>query len=335
MNKYETKKNGGEKMKKIIFSLGFVLVSGCFLLLAPNGASAAAKTWDLTGSYTLDFTCVSGCSGVYSHTMNVTDENLFKGTFTGNGHYNTDASYTWNLNGSVDNNDVKFNIVYTGSNSGYKVDATGSISKKGILSGTASSSDGQTFTWITSSGKAKKVNVTLKWRQKLQSENCDAVGKPIINVVQKVIGDADSGEGGNYWAFDKYLRHIQVWNTPASGTYCAIVVYNGSYTTIPGQKSPGNTGVISKKSGGSMNGGRIATIKGDLLDPTAWPKKGMVGSYDYGCDENGVCPGVFKWADRYFQSGYTNTDTWWGWIYRGGHHGMWINSADGNFGDIK
>jgi len=179
------------------------------------------------------------------------------------------------------------------------------------------------------------TKISLKWQKELKPENCNAVGKPIVNVLQKVSKDADSGIAGNYWAFDNYTRHIRVWNTPTEGAYCTIVKYEGVYSTIPGQKSPGNTAIISKKSCGSMQGGYIGTIKGNLLDPTLWQKKGFVGKYDYNCDVNGVCPGRVSWMDQYFQGGYGFDYIWWGWIYRGDHHGTWVNAQEGNMGDIK
>jgi hypothetical protein len=201
------------------------------------------------------------------------------------------------------------------------------------------------FLLIIPSGAQASNKVSLDWRSELQPENCNAIGKPIINVVQKVSGDADSGLGG-FWAYDKYSRHIRVWKTSTEGTYCTIVKYLGIYTTIPGQNSPGNTGVISKKSIGSMQGGYIGTINGNLSDPTLWPKKGFVGKYDYNCDVNNFCPGKFSWMDKYFQTDYGFNYIWWGWIYRGGHHGVWVNACSlleipgnsacvGNSGDIK
>src|SRR5581483_5087317 len=43
---------------------------------------------------------------------------------------------------------------------------------------------------------------------------CDQSGSPVVNVVQKVKNDVDSGFGG-YWATDEYSRTIKLWPRPA------------------------------------------------------------------------------------------------------------------------
>ncbi len=50
---------------------------------------------------------------------------------------------------------VEFNVLYTGINAGYYVDATGVINNDGTLAGTAISSSGQTFTFASSSSCAR------------------------------------------------------------------------------------------------------------------------------------------------------------------------------------
>lgn len=167
---------------------------------------------------------------------------------------------------------------------------------------------------------------------------------PVINVVQKVQNDADSGEGGNYWAFDYYTRHIKVWQTATgekSNTYCAIVTYDGQFYTVPGQVGPGNrpSGALINTAtnapvNGEMSGGRRVTITGTLLGSPAWPTNGSVGTTNYKCDITGNCLGIISWPGQYFNSNYLYNEDWWGWMYNGGSHGTWVNSSDGNSGNI-
>ncbi len=170
--------------------------------------------------------------------------------------------------------------------------------------------------------------------QELSAARCDSTGAPVINVVQKVVGDVDSGEAGNYWAFDSFARHIQVWDQ-GGGAYCAIVQYDGKFDAQAGETSPGAGDVLDGDEDGTFHGGYRAIITGDLLDSPTWKTRGSVGTFDYGCDLAGNCPGYVSWIDQYFEPGSGFDYEWWGWTYRAGKHGTWINSADGNSGDIS
>lgn len=173
----------------------------------------------------------------------------------------------------------------------------------------------------------------LQWRKEVTNKKCDErVGKPVVNVEQKIVGDADSGLGG-YWAFDKYVRHIKVWSN-GDGTYCALVSYNGKFDAQAGQASPGNTGILDGDEDGRMEGGYRGEITGTLKTSPAWPTRGFVGNFDYQCNLSGVCPGRVSWIDQYFDAGYAFTYEWWGWQYVSPHHGTWINAVSGNSGDI-
>lgn len=163
---------------------------------------------------------------------------------------------------------------------------------------------------------------------------------PIINVTQKVQNDVDSGIGG-YWAFDYYTRHIKVWKTSSEegNTYCGIVVYDGKFYAVPGQVGPGGSAALINTStnapvNGDMSGGYRATITGNLLSSPTWSTNGNVGTTNYQCNLGAVCPGRISWLDQYFNPGYGFAYSWWGWKYNGGSHGTWINSQDGNSGNI-
>lgn len=174
---------------------------------------------------------------------------------------------------------------------------------------------------------------TLNWGIELNPDQCGAVGKPVINVVEKIVNTVDSGEGGNYWAYDNLNRQIQVWDQ-GDGTYCAIVRNEGKFDGQAGQTSPGAGGTMTGDEDGPFEGGYRAIIDGDLRTDPAWKNRGFVGTNNYNCDLTGDCPDYVNWVEQYFDSGYSFTYDWWGWIYHGGKCGTWVNSADGNAGDI-
>lgn len=153
-------------MKKIILALVVVSALAFCLPALACGEKPNNRCWDITGSYVIDFTCTSGCSGVYTHTMNVDSINLLTGAFSGTGFYNVDPSYTWNLTGTLTGTALAYTILYTGSNAGYTVNATGTVAPDGTLSGTATG-PGQEFTWQSTSGKADLVRCNqgqfIKW----------------------------------------------------------------------------------------------------------------------------------------------------------------------------
>ncbi len=164
---------------------------------------------------------------------------------------------------------------------------------------------------------------------------CEAKGTLVINVTQKVVNSVDSGEAGDWWAFDTYNRKIQVWKQSGS-TFCALVDYVGTFDAQAGQMSPGNTAVLSGREDGTFKGGYRAIITGALISNPDVATKGSLGTVDYRCDLSGNCPDAFNWTDKYFvtgATGYTFTYGWWGWEYRSGSH-VWVNSSDGNSGDI-
>lgn len=112
---------------------------------------------DLRGQYVIEYTCTSGCSGVYPHTMNINTMNFVTGDFWGDGFYNPTPAFTWDLTGNTTGSAITYTVVYTGLNPGYTVTATGTISGGGTFSGTASSNTGQTFTFASTSGSCSTL----------------------------------------------------------------------------------------------------------------------------------------------------------------------------------
>lgn len=163
------------------------------------------------------------------------------------------------------------------------------------------------------------------------SSACDTKGKPVINVTEKV-KTVDSGQAGNYWAFDDVNRNIQVWRT-GSNEFCAVVQNTGKFDSQAGQRSPGNTGILTGKEDGTFKGGYRAKIVGALKTNPEWAMKGNVGTHDYGCDLSGTCNQYVNWVSVYFGPDPAFSYEWWGWNYTYKNH-TWVNSSDGNSGDI-
>ncbi len=139
-------------------------------------------------------------------------------------------------------------------------------------------------------------------------------GNLLVNITEKVINDADSGQAGNYWGLDAFARTIRVWNL-GSDSYCAVVNYYGTFAAQAGQKSPGSTatsgGILTGDEVGTMKGGYVAqfTAPLDITDPANWPLTGKVNqgnAVDYGCviatDGSATCPGVVDWTTKYFDN---------------------------------
>ncbi len=133
-------------MKKII--LGLVGISVGLSLLVFTQAAKADVLWDMAGNYTIDFVCTSGCSGTYTHQMNIASMDLGTGAFSGTGNYQP-GTPTWTHSGYINGSDIDFTIDYDGST--YYVDVIGTIASNGSISGTASNNT-QTFNWSTTGG---------------------------------------------------------------------------------------------------------------------------------------------------------------------------------------
>lgn len=174
----------------------------------------------------------------------------------------------------------------------------------------------------------------LSWAQETNRNACEATGAPIVSVTQHVTGDIDSGFNGG-WAVDTYTRTIKLWEVE-EGTYCAVVRYSGTFDAIPGKTSPGEgpSEELDGDENGNMQGGYRAIIEGQLIADPELPTKGTLGHFDYQCTDVGVCPDAINWVDQYFDGGYTFEYQFWGWIYRAGRHGIWVNASTGSSGNI-
>lgn len=190
------------------------------------------------------------------------------------------------------------------------------------------------YLWMREQSNA--TDLKLQWQKQVSKKQCDTTGSPVIDVNQKIVNDVDSGEAGNYWAFDTFNRHMQVWQQ-TDNSFCALVKYDGKFDAQAGQRSPGNTGVLTGSEDGNFDGGYRATITGTLKANPDLSTHGSIGTTDYQCDIAGNCPGYFDWTSKYFNTastGFASTLTWWGWTYHAKGNHIWINSIDGNSGDV-
>ena len=173
----------------------------------------------------------------------------------------------------------------------------------------------------------------LNWRQELSSRKPG--GTPDVNVTQEVVNDIDSGHNG-YWAYDDYRRVIQMWEV-GDGEFSAIVQYDGDFEAVEGQSEPGKgaTGTLDGDEEGTLHGGYAASITGEFKEEPDWPTHGFVGTTDYEGDvESGTRPGAVQWDLQYLNNVNFSFD-WWGWVYRGGQYGTWVNAIDKDCGNIS
>ncbi|MFC2099589.1 hypothetical protein ACFLSF_02010 [Candidatus Bipolaricaulota bacterium] len=157
-------------------------------------------------------------------------------------------------------------------------------------------------------------------------------GTLVINVTYRIVS-IDSAVGGFYWAYDYINRHVQVWQTDENA-FCAVVQDTGAFVTDGGLSPGGYGNTIAAGTRGTIQGGCRLAIAGSLRSSPAYRTKGNIGTFDYNCDiGTGSCGAKFDWIAAYFDPGTAGYE-WWGWIYRAGRNGTWVNSQDGNEGDI-
>ncbi|MCA9346718.1 hypothetical protein KC960_04470 [Candidatus Saccharibacteria bacterium] len=148
-----------EKFKKTRNKIAVTLTSlgltfGGFIsfysLSLPSLAVAQAPNWSLSAPVGIEFTCGGG---TYSHTLDTVSQDV-DGNMTGNGHYNANGSYTWDFTGAINGDSITFTLVYTGSNSGYTLNAVGSVMPDGSVNGTT---DGNCQTFTMAAGSATAI----------------------------------------------------------------------------------------------------------------------------------------------------------------------------------
>jgi len=154
-----------------------------------------------------------------------------------------------------------------------------------------------------------------------------------INVTRKVEDDPTLGVLGNTWAILEYNQHIQVWKIGSSDDgggaerFCALVRYQGSFSTLAGASPQGTDAGITAGIDGSFEGGYRLVFNADELSSPAYATRGHIGSF-------GGPIGLFDWRSFYYTNVGADDLQWWGWVYHGGNNGAWVNAITGNQGDI-
>ncbi len=165
-----------------------------------------------------------------------------------------------------------------------------------------------------------------------QTDVSQCGGKVVVNVTYDLTNDTDSAVGGGTWANDTISRHLQIMQT-GSGMYCAVVSDGGKFVTFDWH-SPNNTGTVTAGLTGVISGGyRTPVFAGSLVDSPVYKTKGGLGTFNLNCDRDQNCPGAHPTVASYV-SGWGGDLAWWGWEYKTAQNGTWVNSVDGNTGDI-
>jgi hypothetical protein len=191
----------------------------------------------------------------------------------------------------------------------------------------------------------------LNWGSHITPARCTDDGYRYleINVTHKVVNDGDSGFTG-YWAALDYNRQIQLWEVgvvvpPGNDErFCALVRYQGAWTSIVGPSPMGSDASLAAGVDGTFEGGYRAVITGRLKANPPLRARGNLGTFDYEwAGTRGAGPQApFDWVNTYFEGSPQVTLEWWGWIYHGGPNGTWVNACDpmmsaecgGSAGDI-
>lgn len=206
------------------------------------------------------------------------------------------------------------------------------VLQKGVATGALVT--GGTALTGTVAGEQGRNDCTLNWGAKVNPGKCGGQGDPIINVDREVINSIDTGTV-EPWAKDDFRQKIQVWET-SSGSFCALLVYRGRFDAFAGATSPGGTGTLTGDEEGPFEGGFRLSFDG-TFDPSNTQTNGSLGTVDQGCGQTTAsCDfrSSVDWLSDYFPEMSGLTFDWWGTIYHGGDCGTWVNSIEGNCGDI-
>jgi hypothetical protein len=153
----------------------------------------------------------------------------------------------------------------------------------------------------------------------------------IVDVTQGIANVDDVGVSGNVWALDTVLERIRMWQV-GTNNFCVRRDDVGSFTSFAGV-SPAGTGTVSGGVTGSLIGTDFLRI-GGIFSPTV-PTTGYIGTVDAGCNQQGQCTDTsYRVVSRYFARANSINFGWFAVTYDGGSHGTFLQSTDGNVGDI-
>lgn len=142
-------------MKKILTVIGTLAVG---LLVSATPAFAVTQSWDISGSWKIDFAVDGGPydSNLYDLTLSQAG-----GALTGIGRYPSPGPYAygWNVAGSISGDTFTLTDTYTLGANGTVMHMSGTVAPDGTISGRWDDNyaGGRTGTWITNSGKAVPI----------------------------------------------------------------------------------------------------------------------------------------------------------------------------------
>ena len=145
-------------MKRLIIAAGFLMA-----LAWPASVAAAPPAWNLTGVYTINFTCTAGCGETYIHSMTITTSNDITGFVAGTGSVQGYPGSYWTVIGTVSGSDVELDIEWVSPPIALSFNPLilmGTIDSSGGMSGTAIDGLQRTFTWATTDGAAATIAPT-------------------------------------------------------------------------------------------------------------------------------------------------------------------------------
>jgi hypothetical protein len=150
-----------------------------------------------------------------------------------------------------------------------------------------------------------------------------------INVTRKIELNTAPGAGhydlvpmsstGDCWARREFNQHIQVWKVGVQGEqerFCALVRYQGSFTSTGSTNPNGGTG-LSADVDGTFEGGYRLVFAAD--ESFSAPTRGHLETV-------AESTGATDWMQSYFSNISNSVPEWWGWVYHGGHNGTWVNA---------
>jgi hypothetical protein len=157
-----------------------------------------------------------------------------------------------------------------------------------------------------------------------------------INVTRKIELNTAPGAGnydigvpgpstGDGWALREFNQHIQVWKVGVVGEqerFCALVRYQGSFTSTGSSNPNGGTG-LSAGVDGTFEGGYRLVFAAD---------ENFIAQTRGHLETVAESTASKDWMQSYFTgvSPVNPTPEWWGWVYHGGHNGTWVNAIGPN-----
>ena len=194
-------------------------------------ASTAERSYE--GAYTFVATCVSVCSGVFTHHLTIASYSAGTGSFSGTG-YSVSPPTSWTITGTIKGGTVSFHIAYTAGNPGYTFDGTGTVAADGSMSGTGTDFDrtrpAGTLTWTATKEAAVGTKLGVDWEMppRLSKTLENAWGANPYGLPRPAYADPDS------WKVKLFLTEKGVPHCAAGATYTWHVSGNGVSADVPG-----------------------------------------------------------------------------------------------------